>query len=124
MNRCFILLVSAALLSGCASVFFRTERKSGFTDANNTAITVEYGTEEREERLSGGAVLKFNRKVRITLPDGRRVILYQTLSPSGVRYRSADSEYIFIEQGPWCKLIRGGVIVYQGVFSRNFSVER
>ncbi len=124
MHKYFLVLCASALLAGCASLCFKTERKSGFTDVNNTVLLVEYGTEERAETLPNGAVLKFNRKVRITLPDGKRIVLYQTLSPSGVRYRSANSEYIFIEQGPWCKLIEDGAIVYQGVFSKNFSVTR
>ena len=102
---------------------FKTERKSRFTDVNNNRLTVEYGTEEREEVLSNGAKLRYTRKVRLTLPEGERVILYQTLSPSGVRYQSTDKQYLFIEHGPWCRLTKEGNIIYQGVFSGNIVIK-
>ncbi len=119
MLKQITLLVLAALIAGCASLRFKTERRSQFTDINNRRIFVEYGTEEREESLPNGAMLKFNRKVRVTFPDGERVIFYQSLSPKGVRYRSEDKEYIFIEHGVWCQILRGNDVIYQGIYTKN-----
>ena len=123
MLRIGTALILATLLAGCASLYFKTERMSGFTDVNNNSVLVEYGTEEREETMPNGAVFKFDRKIRLTLPDGTRKVLYQTLSRSGVRYHTPDKEYIFIEHGPWCKVFKDGVPVYQGVFSKNYKVK-
>ncbi len=110
-----LLLITA----GCLSFGFKTERKSQFTDINNNTVFVEYATEKRTETLANGTELNFDRKVRITLSNGERAVLFQTISRSGVRYHTPDNKYIFIERGPWCKVIKEGATVYQGVFRNN-----
>ena len=114
-----LLLTSA----GCLSFGFKTERKSLFSDVNNNRVFVEYATEKHTETLPNGAELSFDKKIRLTLPDGKRVVLYQTISASGVRYHTLDNEYIFIERGPWCKIIRNRSTLYQGVFRKNCSID-
>ena len=123
MFRIFTAFTLFFLIAGCLSFGFRTERKSQFTDVNNNLVFVEYGTEQRTETLANGAELNFNRKVRITLPDGERAVLYQTISAAGVRYHTPDNKFIFIERGPWCKVIKEGATVYQGVFRNNCVID-
>lgn len=119
MFKRFLVFTLPVILAGCLSFGFKAQRKSEFTDIDNNSIFVEYGTEERSEVLPNGASLNFKRKVRITLPDGKRVILYQTISTSGVRYHTPDNKYMFIERGPWCQFIKDGAIVYKGMFRNN-----
>lgn len=119
MFRKIIIFPILLIAAGCFSYGYKTERKSQFTDINNNSVFVEYAKEKRTEKLPNGAELTFNRKVRVTLPDGERKILFQTISSSGVRYHTPDDQYIFIERGPWCRIIKEGVVVYQGVFRNN-----
>ncbi|MFO7936046.1 MAG: hypothetical protein R6V06_00315 [Kiritimatiellia bacterium] len=116
----FILLLSTA---GCVMFGFKTERASRFVDVDNNLLYVEYSTEQRTESLPNGAELNYDRKVRITLPDGRKKVFYQTLSRVGVRYHTPDDRYVFVECGPWCQLIKGGKVVYRGLFQKNCTLD-
>lgn len=109
----------ATMIGGCASFGFNAERKSRFVDADANTIYVEYGKEERTETLPNGAELKFDRKVRVTLHNGKRITLYQTLATSGVRYQSADKKFTFVERGPYCQILENEYTIYQGLFNKD-----
>ena len=119
MYKIFIICIVCATLSGCASFGFKTERKSCFIDVDANKVYVEYGTEQRTETLPNGAELNFNRKVRITLYNGKKITLYQTLAARGVRYATPDKDFVFIEKGAYCQVLERGLVIYQGVFSKN-----
>ncbi|MFA7171895.1 MAG: hypothetical protein WC340_00530 [Kiritimatiellia bacterium] len=112
------------IINGCASFGFKTERKSRFVDADANTVYVEYGKEERTETLPNGAELKFDRKVRVTFQNGKRITLYQTLAPSGVRYQSADKKFIFVERGPYCQILENGFTIYQGLFNKDCTEKK
>jgi len=112
------------LVGGCASFGFKAERKSRFVDVDANAVYVEYGSEKRTETLPNGAELTFNRKVRVTLPSGKRITLYQTLASSGVRYQSADKKFTFMEKGPYCHILENELTIYQGFFNKNCTPKK
>ncbi len=124
MLRVLSLCTLCILISGCAVFGFKADRKSRFVDIDANAIYVEYGMENRTETLPNGAELKFDRKVRVTLPDGKRLILYQTLASSGVRYQTADKKFTFVEKGPYCQILENEITVYQGFFNRNCTKKK
>jgi hypothetical protein len=114
--------LAAALLlgaAGCATLTFKAKREARFVNMDGEFIRVDYGEEKRTETLPNGLVCTFNAKVRVTLPDGKRVVLYQALSPSGVRYLSASKHYEFIEKGPVCKMSRDGRTLFEGIHCRK-----
>ncbi len=82
-------------------------------------LVVEYGEEKRTETLPNGLVCTFEGKVRLLLPDKKRVTLYQALATSGVCYVSKDKQYDFHEKGPYCILRHQGVTIFEGYFCRK-----
>ena len=79
------LLAIALILTGCASWTFTPTRESRFINVDAEQLWVEYGREKRTETLPSGLVCTYEGKVRLTLPDGSRRVLYQTLATSGIR---------------------------------------
>ena len=77
-------LLLAALLCGCATMTFKTIRERRFITMDAEILHVSYCEEKRTETLPNGLVCTFDRKVLLRLPDGKRVVLYQTISASGV----------------------------------------
>lgn len=124
MIKITMICVIGLMLSGCASFGFKTERRSRFVDADANTVYVEYGKEERTEKLPNGAELKFDRKVRVTLPNGKKITLYQTLATSGVRYQSADKKYVFVERGPYCQILEKEFTIYQGLFNKDCTEKK
>jgi len=124
MLRVFFLFYICTLFCGCSGLRFKTDRKSRFTDVDANMIQVEYGKEKRTETLANGAELTFDNKVRVTLYNGKKIILYQTLARSGVRYQSADKRFIFYEKGQFCQLLENGIIIYQGMFNKNLTPKK
>ncbi|MDA3923926.1 MAG: hypothetical protein PF904_04415 [Kiritimatiellae bacterium] len=103
---------------------FKVERKSQFIDIDANKILVEYGTEEHTEILPNGAEIKFNRKVRVTLYNGKKITLYQTLSTKGVRYHTLDKKFTFVEKGTYCQIFEKNLVIYQGIFSKNLTKKK
>jgi len=124
MLRLFFIFYVCTLFCGCAGLRFKTERKSRFTDIDANMIQVEYGKEKRTETLSNGAELTFDNKVRVTLENGKKFILYQTLARSGVRYQSANKRFIFYEKGQFCQFLEKGVVIYKGMFNKNLTPKK
>lgn len=112
-------LLLAALLCGCATMTFKTIRESRFISMDAEILHVSYGEEKRTETLPNGLVCTFDRKVLLRLPDGKCVVLYQTISASGVSYASADKRYEFHEKGPCCILLHKGTVLFEGIYSRR-----
>ena len=115
-------LLAAVLLGlacGCATLFFKVDRSSRFIDMDAQHLRVEYGKEKRTEVLPNGLSCTFDNKVRLTLPDGKRVVLYQALAASGIRYLSANKHYEFIEKGPYCLVRQDGRLIFEGVYCRR-----
>ena len=121
--RCAARLAFAALalsvLSGCASFGFHATRRSTFVDMDGRVLAVEYAKERRTETLPNGLVCTFEGKVRLRLPEGRHIVLYQALAPSGVRYVSANKKYEFVEMGPYCTITFKGDKLYEGFYCRK-----
>lgn len=107
------------ICGGCATMFFHPLRAARFIDMDARVVRVEYGEEPHEEELPNGGTLSFKGKVRLTLPGGGRVVLYQTLTPMGNLYRSKKKDYSFLESGPRCWLSHDGVLIFEGVYCRD-----
>jgi hypothetical protein len=118
ISRTAAALLACAGLTGCATWTFTPLRESRFINVDAEILHVEYGREKRTETLPNGLVCTYEGKVRLHLPDGNRVVLYQTIAPSGIRYLSADKHYEFIEKAPYCVLRHKGVAVFEGIYRR------
>jgi hypothetical protein len=112
-------LAVCAALPGCTSWTFTPLRESRFTNIDAEVLLVEYGREKRTETLPNGLVCTYEGKVRLHLPDDSSVILYQALTPQGIRYLSADKRYEFIERAPYCALRHNGVLIFDGIYRRH-----
>lgn len=86
---------------------------------DSEVLHVDYGEEKRTETLPNGLVCTFDGKVRLQLPGGKRIVLYQALSTSGVRYVSKDRQFEFIEKGPYCLLRLNEKTFFEGVYCRK-----
>jgi len=113
------LLAASLVLSGCAAWTFTPTRESRFINVDAEQLRVEYGREKRTETLDNGIVCTYEGKVRLTLPDGTRKVLYQTLATSGIRYHSADKQYEFVEKAPYCILRQQGRVIFEGIYRRQ-----
>jgi len=109
--------VFLAGLSGCAS--FTATRQTRYVDMDGQIVHVEYGKEKRTETLPNGLVCTFEGKLRVKLPDGKRIVLYQSLSTAGNRYVSANKRYEFSELGPYCIIQLDGKRIFQGFYCRK-----
>lgn len=98
---------------------FKPYRESRFINMDAELLRAEYAKEKRTETLPSGLVSTFDQKVRITMPDGKRLTLYQSFSPFGVRYVSTDRRHEFIERGIYCLLYRDSVVIFEGVYCRQ-----
>ena len=94
-------------------------RENRFFNLDAEILRVEYGKEKRTETLPNGLVCTYEGKGRLTLPDEKRVVLYQTIATSGIRYLSADKRYEFIEKAPYCMVRHEGVTIFEGIFRRT-----
>jgi membrane-bound inhibitor of C-type lysozyme len=94
-------------------------RESRFIDMDAQVLSVEYGKEKRTETLPNGLVCTFDRKVRLHLPQGKTVVLYQAIAKTGVRYLSKDKRYEFVEKGPYCMVTCDGKPAFEGFFCRK-----
>ena len=107
------------LSAGCATWTFRATREARFVNLDAERLHVAYGRERRTETLPNGLVCTFEGKVRIRLPDGRRIVLYQAIATSGMRYVSANKRFAFHEKGPFCAVYQDGQPIFEGVYSRD-----
>ncbi|MDD4101520.1 MAG: hypothetical protein PHU80_02665 [Kiritimatiellae bacterium] len=98
---------------------FKPYRETRFINMDAEVIRAEYAKEQRTETLPSGLVSTFDNKVRLTMPDGKRLTLYQSFSPFGVRYVSKDNRCEFIERGIYCLFYKDGKVVFEGVHCRN-----
>jgi uncharacterized OsmC-like protein len=114
-----LALFALAGLCGCATLTFKSTRQSRFINMDGEIVHVDYGKEKRTETMPNGLVCTYDGKVRLQLPDGKRVVLYQALTASGVRYVSQDKHYVFIEKGPYCMIYRDNKPFFEGVFCRK-----
>jgi len=117
--RPFAAALALAMIAGCASLRFESHRESHFINMDGQRIVVEYGKEKRTETLPNGLVCTFDNKVRIALPDGKKIVMYQALAPSGVRYLSKDKHFEFVEKGPYCIMHRDGRTFFEGIICRR-----
>ncbi len=113
------LLAIPLILAGCASWTFAPTRENRFINVDAEQLRVEYGREKRTETLANGLVCTYAGKVRLTLPDCERVVLYQTLATSGIRYHSSDKQYEFVEKAPYCILRHQGRVIFEGIYRRQ-----
>lgn len=104
---------------GCATLFFKPLRHTTFIDTDGQRLHVEYGKEKRTETLPSGVTCTFEGKVRVQLPTGKKIVLYQTMTVSGVRYHSSDKRYEFREMGPYCVVSKDREIIFEGVYCGN-----
>ncbi|MDR2849940.1 MAG: MliC family protein [Verrucomicrobiota bacterium] len=112
-------LIVCAGLAGCASMTFKPLRESRFVNVDAERLHVEYGREKRTETLPNGLVCTYEGKVRLLLPDGKRIVLYQTIATSGIRYQSSDKHYEFIEKAPYCIVRHDGAVLFEGIYNNR-----
>lgn len=117
--RLLAALLLLAGLSGCYTSKASKVRESRFINMDSEVLHVTYSEEKRTETLPNGIVCTFEGKVRLRLPSGKSVTLYQAMTASGVRYLSKNKEYEFIEKGPCCRLYYKGAEFFEGVFCRG-----
>lgn len=117
--RLFAALLILAGLSGCFTSKGGKIRESRFINMDAEIVHATYSEETRTETLPNGIVCTFDGKVRLLLPSGKSVTLYQAMTGSGVRYLSKNKEYEFIEKGPCCRLFYKGAEIFEGVFCRS-----
>ena len=113
-----VALAAIQLLCGCATLFFKPFRESRFINMDAEVVHVEYGREKRTQKING-LTFTYDTKVRVTLPDGKRMVLYQALAATGVLYRSKDNKIEFFEKGPYCIIREKGVTRFEGVFCQK-----
>ena len=82
-------------------------------------LRVAYGEEKHTETMPNGMTFIFDNKIRLTMPDGHHVVLYQTLAASGILYVSANKSYAFHEKGPYVILLKHSTRIFEGVFCRQ-----
>ncbi len=112
----------AAACSGCATfadMTFKVKRETRFVNMDGEFLRVAYGEERRSETLPNGLVCTYEGKVRLRFEDGKSVVLYQTISASGMRYVSADKRFEFHEKGPYCIVSREGRKLFEGIQCRK-----
>lgn len=103
-----IVLGAFLVLSGCATWTFTVLRTQKFVDDNNNYVLVDYGRDEKGHestfRISNGARIPFRSKlkVRVELPNGKRFVAYQRMSPSGNLYVTDDEQWEYFEEGVAC----------------------
>ncbi|MDD4017303.1 MAG: hypothetical protein PHV28_05095, partial [Kiritimatiellae bacterium] len=117
--RLLTACIALVCLCGCASLRFKPLRETRFINMDAEVLHVEYGEEKRTETFPNGLTSTFTGKVRLRLPDGKRVILYQTMSSSGIRFVTKNRELEFIEKGFYCLLRHNGKTVFEGVYCRE-----
>ncbi len=117
-HRILPQLLLGLALCGCATSRFEAKREMRFIDMDSNVLRVSYGEEKRTEKLPNGLVCTFSGKVLLDLPDGKRVVLYQTLSASGMRYVSKNKRYDFFEKGLFCMLKKDNAVIFEGVYCR------
>jgi len=111
--------IALVCLCGCASMRFKPLRETRFINMDAEVLHVEYGEEKRTETFPNGLTSTFTGKVRLRLPDGKQVILYQTMSSSGIRFVTKNREFEFIEKGFYCLLRHNGRTAFEGVYCRK-----
>jgi membrane-bound inhibitor of C-type lysozyme len=57
--------------------------------------------------------------VRLSLSDGRRLVLPQALSASGARYANGDESIVFWNKGDTAFIEEGGRTTYQGCVAKD-----
>lgn len=95
-------------LAGCTSFDVRATRR--YVDENNNYVFVEEGRDEEVHEfmttLDNGRIVpdKTKSKVRVTLSDGRRFVMYQRLSPIGNMFKTDDEEWEYWVMGMECRI--------------------
>ncbi len=114
----FLFLAIAVLcFAGCKS--FNVKRTARFIDMDAQTITVEYGEDPNREHSGNGSAFDLNGKIRMRLPSGKKVYLYQTMVQTGILYRSKDLSYSYYEKGVCCALSHDGKLIFEGVYCRD-----
>lgn len=113
VNRLLEIGMCAALalaLAGCSSFEVNATRR--YVDENNNYVIVEEG-QDKEARefittLPNGRTIvdKTKTKIRLTLPDGRRFVMYKRLSPYGNLFKTDDEVWEYLVQGVECLICR------------------
>jgi hypothetical protein len=117
-TRLLAAMCLLAGLTGCLSGKHEKIRESNFINMDAEILHVTYSQEKRTETMPNGLVCTFDGKVKLRLPSGKTVTLYQAMTASGVRYLSSNKQYEFFEKGPCCRLYFKGQEIFEGVFCR------
>ncbi len=106
-------IATAALVlfvAGCTSFDVLATRR--YVDEDSNYVLVEEGRDEEYHEflteMPNGRVVpdKTKSKIRLTLPDGRRFVMYQRLSPYGNLFKTDDETWEFLVQGMECIICR------------------
>ncbi|MBP5509389.1 MAG: hypothetical protein J6Z49_00555 [Kiritimatiellae bacterium] len=112
---CFLAVLVSAI-AGCSSP--KIIRTGQYVDMDNDRLHVVYFEKAHTESVNG-VEFPFKEAVKILLPDGKKITCLRTVSPGGMRYRSADNKYMFYEKGPYCILFFGNQRIFEGIFCRD-----
>lgn len=123
----------ASLLAGCAS--FTPTHTNVFLNEEGFVVGVENGTRSKDHVFKvvspgNGKEVEFasSLMVRVTLPDGDRIVCYQTLNdkfPIGTMYMTDDKEWIYITNGLMCRIYemtadrRDYLLVFEGNLAKG-----
>ena len=94
--------------AGCSSFDVLATRR--YVDDSNNYVLIEEGRDEEYHEfmttLDNGRVIpdKTKSKIRMTLPDGRRFVMYQRLSAIGNMFKTDDEDWEFWVMGMHCKV--------------------
>ena len=66
-----------------------------------------------------GEIVSGNEGYELALPDGKRVFLYQGLTPTGLPYHSTKRDYSYFEKVPTCWLSHDGELIFEGVYCHD-----
>ena len=102
---------AALSLQGCNS--FMPVFHNSFIDDDGNIIHVESGRLEKDHVTKvvspgNGKLVDYHTReaVRVTLPDGRRFLAYQTLNtfPVGTMFKTDDDELVYVTNGLACRV--------------------
>ena len=135
----FLSLLSSffVFLAGCMS-FERTFTNS-FLDEEGNVVTVENGRLSKDHVFvvaspGNGKPVDYKSKeaVKVTLPDGRQFMAYQTLNtiPIGNMYKTDDEDIVYVTNGLMCRIyarLEDGsdhLLVYEGNLTKDAETDK
>lgn len=112
MTKIKMLAAAACLLFAVGCTSFDTLATRRYVDENNRYVLIEEGRDENYHEfmteLPNGRVVpdKTKSKIRLTMYDGNRYVMYQRLSSYGNLFKTDDEDWEYLVQGMECIICR------------------